>query len=87
VIPSVEIECSNEECRQKMVVIPPTVGTPRAPTGEPAVIGLPEVGEGQRLVEAGIAERDPQHPDDPEVAVARCPTCGTPNEVPGLLEA
>jgi len=72
-IPSVTIECS--KCKQKMVVIPPTLGQVRPPGDPIPTADVPDVPEGSKLVEA----------DEVNASSARCPTCGEENVVAGLI--
>jgi hypothetical protein len=69
-IPSVQLECV--ECRQGMVIVPPTMGQFKGPTDAPPIVELPTVPEGWKLIEADGNN------------VARCPECGAENDAPGL---
>jgi len=69
-VPSVQVVC--EKCKTPNVVVPPTLGQPKAPVDEPGRVSLPDIPEGARLAQADEQGR------------FTCPNCGAQNEAPEL---
>jgi hypothetical protein len=69
-VPSVQVVCA--KCGTLNVVVPPTLGQPKAPEFEPGRVSLPDLPEGARLAQAD------------EQGSFSCAKCHEPNEAPEL---